>query len=84
MTFPFRTVAKKRGRPLGSTKKKSASKDKTFKQSKKTREEELLSAHIDLLFERNDLKKKIANLDHQAIGYQAVISYLEHKLEFKK
>ena len=33
------------------------------------------------LFERIDeLKYQVANLEHQAIGYRAVVSYLENKL----
>jgi len=64
--------------------KKPAAKTKSFKRSKITREEELLQAHIDLLVERGQLKSKIANLEHQAIGYQAVVSYLEHQLEKTK
>jgi hypothetical protein len=76
-------IAKKRGRPLGSTKKPAAA-IKTFKQSNEIQEEKLLQAHIDLLVERGQLKSKIANLEHQAIGYQAVVSYLEHQLEKTK
>lgn len=84
---------KKRGRPLGSTNKrkvakKVASQNRSFKQLnaeasqvvKKEREIQLLREHAELLMERTALKVKITNLEHQAIGYRAVISYLEHQL----
>jgi len=29
------------------------------------------------------LETQLANLEHQAIGYEAVISYLEHKLDLE-
>ena len=88
-------VAKKRGRPLGSTNKrkrgrpaKKLAASKLFKQSvpaakpveKKEREQQLLKEHVERWLERSELKKKIANLEHQAIGYRAVISYLEYQL----
>jgi len=90
------SLSKKRGRPLGSTnkrtrtvagkeytfKKKPAAARKQFKQpNAAAREEKLLQAHIELMVKASDLRKNIANLEHQAIGYQAVISYLEHQLE---
>ena len=89
-------LAKKRGRPVGSTnkrrrgrpvKKMQVGDTTTFKQlnaeagrvAKKEREMELLREHAELLLERSALKVKITNLEHQAIGYRAVISYLEHQ-----
>ena len=59
----------------------------TFKQlnaeatrvAKKEREFALLREHAELLLERTTLKTKVLNLEHQAIGYRAVISYLEHQ-----
>ena len=73
-------------------KKKRGGKGTTFKQTnkessqvaKKEREFEILRDHAELLLERTGLKLRVANLEHQAIGYQAVISYLEHQLETKK
>jgi hypothetical protein len=83
MTSPSKFPLKKtRGRPLGSTsKKKPAAARKSFKQpNAAAQEEKLLQAHIELMVKTSDLRKNIANLEHQAIGYQAVISYLEHQL----
>ena len=84
--FPLK---RKRGRPA---KKKQGGEGTTFKQinaesaqvAKKEREFEILREHAELLMERTTLKLKIANLEHQAIGYQAVVSYLEHQLEKNK
>jgi hypothetical protein len=89
-------LAKKRGRPLGSTNKRKRGKSikklqvgetTTFKRlnaeagrvAKKERELELLKEHSELLLERSALVVKVTNLEHQAIGYRAVISYLEHQ-----
>jgi hypothetical protein len=89
-------LPKKRGRPIGSKNKrykkpamkKGIGETTTFKQlnaeagrvAKKERELALLREHAELLMERSTLKIKVANLEHQAIGYRAVISYLEHQL----
>jgi hypothetical protein len=85
---------KKRGRPLGSRNKrykrpamKKAKDTVTFKQpdinplklDKKEHEAVLLRERSDRLVEICTLKTKILNLEHQAIGYRAVISYLEHQ-----
>jgi hypothetical protein len=75
-------VAKKRGRPVGSTNKaKNVIVKKSFKRV----------ADADKLFENiltNELimeqEAKILNLEHQVIGYKAVISYLEHQLRESK
>jgi hypothetical protein len=84
--------SKKRGRPLGSTNKrkvarKIASKDKAFKQV----DEQLrsmpnippipMSVLKDSMIKDQEIK--ILNLQHQAVGYRAVISYLENKLGTK-
>lgn len=86
--FPLK---KKRGRPLGSTKKhvkKVVNKDKPFKQvNEKLRlMPEIPPIPISIL--KNEMIKdqevKILNLEHQAIGYRAVINYLEHQLKAHK
>jgi tRNA A37 N6-isopentenylltransferase MiaA len=77
-------IKKKRGRPA---KKMQVGDTTTFKQlnaeaakfAKKEREMELLREHAELLMERTNLKLRVSNLEHQAIGYRAVISYLEHQ-----
>jgi hypothetical protein len=68
--------SKKIGRPLGSKNKKPATRNvKTFKQS--ADHKILLTSLIGKLVE------KVKSLEHQAVQYQAVISYLENKLEKK-
>jgi len=77
-------LAKKRGRPVGSLNKRKVAKKVVAKDSSFKR------ADADKLLENiltNELvveqETKILNLEHQAIGYKAVISYLEHKLGTK-
>ena len=85
-------ISKKRGRPFGSKNKPSkVGTVKTFKQlnasasriAKQQREQELLNEHINLLIELGNFKKQVDNLEHQAIGYRAVVSYLENQLGLK-
>ena len=68
--------SKKIGRPVGSkNKSKRGRQAKTFKQA---------DAHNVLLTSLiGELIEKIKSLEHQAVQYQAVISYLENKLENK-
>jgi len=80
-------LAKKRGRPLGSKNKrykrpvkKSAVKDTLFKQFDPAATLEKIRV-IDAMVA--DQERKIINLEHQIVGYKAVISYLEHKLGTK-
>lgn len=91
--FPLK---KRRGRPLGSTNKRVRKiagkeyvfKDKTFKQV----DEQFRSApkipSIPVRIIKDEMIKdqeiKILNLEHQAIGYRAVINYLEHQLKAHK
>jgi predicted transcriptional regulator len=73
-------LAKKRGRPVGSkskTKQKPAA-TKTFKQSAADAAvHRLMDANLKLIGDNNQLLKAIENLQHQIIGFRAVISYLE-------
>ena len=80
--------SKKRGRPLGSTNKRVRKvagkeytfKEKAFKQPKMNQSD----AHKVLLTTLvQELTDKIKSLEHQSVGYRAVISYLEHKLGTK-
>jgi len=74
--------SKKRGRPLGSkNKKQRAVKTKTFKQFNPT--QRALAKIVELEKIRANLHNLIDNLEHKVVQYQAVISYLEHKLEQK-
>jgi hypothetical protein len=89
-------LAKKRGRPLGSTNKRTrkvAGKEYTFKDKKfKQVDEQLRSMPnippIPMSVLKDGIIKdqeiKILNLEHQAIGYRAVINYLEHQLKANK
>lgn len=79
-------LPKKLGRPLGSKNKKrivakkSSAKDHKFKQPKINQSD----AHKVLLTTLiQELTDKIKSLEHQSVGYRAVISYLEHKLGTK-
>ena len=87
--FPLK---KSRGRPLGSKNKRTktvAGKEYTFKDKKFKQVDEKfrytpsvppipMSVLKEKMYE--DLEIKILNLEHQIIGYKAVISYLEHML----
>lgn len=67
----------KRGRPVGS-KNKPAAKVKTFKQSDSDAAvHNLMDANLKLIGDNNQLLKAIENLQHQIIGFRAVVSYLE-------
>jgi hypothetical protein len=81
-------LAKKRGRPLGSKNKRTRTvagkkytfKKKAFKQPKINQSD----AHKILLTTLvQELTDRIKSLEHQSVGYRAVISYLEHKLGTK-
>jgi predicted transcriptional regulator len=75
--------APKRGRPVGSknkAKQKPAAKVKTFKQSTTDAAvHRLMDANLSLIKDNNQLLKLIENLEHQIIGFRAVISYLENQ-----
>ena len=84
-------LPKKRGRPLGSrdkrarkVAKKVGSKSKAFKQVDKNLRSMPNIPPIPVRILKDEMVKdqeiKILNLEHQIIGYKAVISYLEHML----
>jgi predicted transcriptional regulator len=92
MTSLSKPVAKKRGRPLGSKNKRVRKvagkeytfKDKTFKQSSTDAAvHNLMDANLKLIGDNNQLLKAIENLQHQIIGFRAVISYLESQAGLK-
>ena len=66
------------GRPKGS-------KNKTSKTTVLTREakQKVVSNILDLHGDVARLNAKVANLEHQIIGYKALISYLEFQLGLK-
>jgi predicted transcriptional regulator len=76
------SLSKKRGRPVGSKNKvvvkKPAAASKPFKQSAtEAAVHRLMDAKLSLIKDNNQLLKVINNLEHQIIGFRAVISYLE-------
>jgi hypothetical protein len=84
---------KKLGRPVGSKNKrkrvakKVGSKDKAFKQANEQLGRIPTIPPIPMSVLKDSMIKdqeiKILNLQHQAVGYRAVISYLENKLGTK-
>ena len=74
-------TARKRGRPVGSKnkpKQKPAASSKTFKQPNNDAAiHRLMDANLSLIKDNNQLLKVIENLEHQIIGFRAVVSYLE-------
>jgi predicted transcriptional regulator len=74
MTSP----SKKLGRPVGSKNKLKPAATKTFKQSATDAAvHRLMEANLSLIKDNNQLLKVINNLEHQIIGFRAVVSYLE-------
>ena len=74
--------SKKRGRPVGSKNKNPVTRNvKTFKL--RDIEGRALNKIVELEKIRQNLHNVIDNLEHQAVQYKAVISYLENKLEIK-
>ena len=71
-------LKRKVGRPKGS-------KNKTSKTTVLTREakQKVVSNILDLHGDVASLNTKVANLEHQIIGYKALISYLEFQLGLK-
>jgi hypothetical protein len=84
MTSLSKTVAKKRGRPAGSkNKNKPAARDLVFKRTNNHASEinKLHNRILELETIRERLHSVIDRQEHKAIQYQAVIDYLETKLE---
>lgn len=78
---------KKRGRPVGSKNKPKAKAipkkvdwEKLAKHLQKALQDEFVE-NERLQNKIGDLNFEVANLKHQAIGYRAVVSYLENKIE---
>jgi hypothetical protein len=84
MTSLSKSVAKKRGRPAGSkNKKKPAARALVFKRTNNHASEinKLHNRILELETIRERLHNVIDRQEHKAIQYQAVIDYLETKLE---
>jgi hypothetical protein len=79
------SLSKKRGRPVGSKNKpKPAAKVKTFKQSDANIQRlkmvgEIVQKNLELIKDNTELVNHINKLEHQIIGFRAVISYLENQ-----
>jgi predicted transcriptional regulator len=75
------SLSKKRGRPVGSKNKTKPEATKAFKQSAtEAAVHRLMDANLSLIKDNNQLIKVIDNLEHQIVGFRAVISYLENRL----
>ena len=87
----MKTEPKRRGRPpkntvtITATSKRRGRPPKSIKQTRETVKENLIfrSTFLRMQGEIARLNDKIANLEHQAIGYKAVVSYLENQLGLK-
>ena len=75
MTLSKKPVAKKRGRPLGSKNKTSAAKVRAWDKNN------ILEENIAVWDELKKLSARVADLQHKEIGYRAVISYLQARLD---
>ena len=63
--------------------KKEAAATKSFKRitiDQQKAYESLLDDNIQLMMDNKELVNRINNLEHQAIGYRAVVSYLESQV----
>jgi tRNA splicing ligase len=75
MTLSKKPVAKKRGRPLGSKNKTSAAKVRAWDKNN------ILEENIAVWDELKKMSARVADLQHKEIGYRAVISYLQARLD---
>lgn len=75
MTLNKKPVAKKRGRPPGSKNKTSAAKVRAWEN--KT----ILEENNAVWDELKKMSARVADLQHKEIGYRAVISYLQARLD---
>jgi hypothetical protein len=75
MTLSKKPVAKKRGRPPGSKNKTSAAKVRAWDKNN------ILEENIAVWDELKKLSARVADLQHKEIGYRAVISYLQARLD---
>jgi hypothetical protein len=82
MTLSKKPVAKKRGRPPGSKNKTSAAKVRAWEQENLILEEKFHVYYDAVLVElQRGTSAQVADLKHKEIGYRAVISYLQARLD---
>ena len=74
------TAPKKRGRPPGVKNKRPVKRKVVAKKAMVS--QDAIKAQVD--FRTKYLEDIIADLRHQIIGFQAVVSYLENQLGLKK
>ena len=75
MTLNKKPVAKKRGRPPGSKNKTSAAKVRALDKNN------ILEENIAVWDEFKKMSALVSDLQHKEIGYRAVISYLQARLD---
>ena len=75
MTLSKKPVAKKRGRPPGSKNKTSAAKVRAWDKNN------ILEENNAVWDELKKVSAQVADLKHKEIGYRAVISYLQARLD---
>lgn len=79
-----KVTAKKRGRPAGTRTKHVQTVESVTAEWHK-RYNEMLEYYDGILAKGDEqydaMRLKVYNLEHQAIGYRSVISYLENKIE---
>jgi len=78
-----KVVRKVAGKEFVFKNKKEVAATKSFKRitiDQQKAYESLLDDNIQLMMDNKELVNRINNLEHQAIGYRAVVSYLESQV----
>jgi hypothetical protein len=81
-----KVVRKVAGKEFVFKNKKEAAAPKSFKRitlEQQKAYDTIIKDNINLTMDNKELVNRINNLEHQSIGYRAVISYLSHQLELK-
>ena len=79
-------IRKVAGKEFVFKNKKEAAAPKSFKRitlEQQKAYDTIIKDNINLTMDNKELVNRINNLEHQSIGYRAVISYLSHQLELK-
>jgi len=75
------TLNKRRGRPPGSKNKATASKPSSKVAVEKWDKENIIRENNCLLDKIDDLEERLADCQYQAIGFRAVIKYLQDRID---
>jgi len=81
-----KVVRKVAGKEFVFKNKKETAAPKSFKRitlEQQKAYDTIIKDNINLTMDNKELVNRINNLEHQSIGYRAVISYLSHQLELK-